>query len=79
VRRDDSEVFFKLCQTTNPAGGGAGLYIFVEDVDAAYEELQGRGADILTPPTVCAYGMKDFDVRDLSGTVLTFGAEDSAE
>ena len=55
-----------------PAGQGA-LSIFVDNVDALYAELVGRGARIIVPPADRAYGMRDFSVLDPDGNVLVFG------
>ena len=49
------------------------VYIFVHDVDALYDELKAKGVDIDAPPTTHEYGMRDFDINDLSGHFLTFG------
>lgn len=53
----------------------ADLYLFVRDVDAIYAELKERGADCLAEPKDYDYGMRDFNVRDLNGYILTFGQE----
>ena len=53
----------------------ADLYVFVEDVDKVYAEFSRSGADCRNEPRVYDYGMKDFEVRDLNGYVLTFGQE----
>ncbi len=54
------------------AGQGAAA-VFVEDVDALYAELAGRGARSVQPPQDRAYGMRDFNARDPDGNQLTFG------
>lgn len=53
----------------------ADLYVFVKDVDAIHAELSGRGADCLAEPKDYSYGMRDFNIRDLNGYILTFGQE----
>ncbi|HEX5324035.1 MAG TPA: VOC family protein [Capsulimonadaceae bacterium] len=53
----------------------ADLYLFVSDVDAIYTEVKGRGANCLAEPKDYDYGMRDFNVRDLNGYILTFGQE----
>ncbi len=50
-------------------------YIWVDDVDVLYAELQQRQADIISPPQLRIYGMKEFEVRALGGYVLCFGEE----
>lgn len=49
------------------------VYVFVEDVDALYEEYRGRGLPMFSPPEDQDYGMREFEVRDGSGHFLTFG------
>jgi uncharacterized glyoxalase superfamily protein PhnB len=49
------------------------VYLYVDDVDALYAELQGRGANVLSPPSVAPYGLKEIVVEDLNGYRLVFG------
>jgi uncharacterized glyoxalase superfamily protein PhnB len=58
--------------------GQGSLYVFVDNVDALYEELSARGARIRKPPQNYDYGMRDFDIQDLDGNHLTFGMESKA-
>lgn len=51
----------------------AGIYIFVYEVDALYEAYQATGANIINALADRDYGMRDFDVRDPDGFLLTFG------
>lgn len=51
-----------------------GIYFRVDDVDAFHEEVTGRGADVILPPTKQGYGMYEIRVRDPYGYVLAFGA-----
>ena len=53
--------------------GQGAIYVFVNDVDALYEELQSHGAMVQHEPRDYPYGMRDFDVRDLDGNSLCFG------
>ncbi len=48
-------------------------YIWVEDADALYEELQARGVKITREIENMEYGCRDFDVEDNSGYILCFG------
>jgi len=50
-------------------------YLWVDDVDALYAEFQRSGAEIVMPPTLRVYGMKELEVRDLDGYVLCFGQD----
>lgn len=49
------------------------VYLYVDDVDAIYAELQHRGALITQPPSVAPYGLREIRVEDLNGYRLTFG------
>lgn len=50
----------------------ATFWIFAEDVDAAYAELQKRGADIIQPIANMPWGLRQFSVRDLNGYIFHF-------
>ena len=51
------------------------VYIFVHDVDALFEEYQSKEIVGLTSPEDRPYGMRDFDLKDINGVMLTFGKE----
>ena len=57
---------------SGPAGG---LYIEMEDVDAWFEELTGRGVPIDQPLTDTHYGHRQFTVVDPSGLTIGFFAQ----
>jgi len=61
-------------ETKRQPGHGA-VNVFVIDVDALYQELKSRGARLLNEPKDYPYGMRDFDVHDLDGNLLSFGME----
>ena len=48
--------------------------IRVEDVDAAYEEAQARGFEIVHPLVTEDWGVRRFFVRDPAGNVLNIAA-----
>jgi len=58
--------------TTDPISP-AYVYVFVSNVDALYAEYESKGVEIFQPPQDMEYGMREFDVHDLSGHFLTFG------
>jgi len=81
VGRDDQIIMLLLAEGSR---GGSNrshkpeaidAYLWVDDVDALYGELQQSGADIIMPPTLRIYGMKEIEVRDLDGYVLCFGQD----
>ncbi len=49
------------------------IYIFVRDIDDLYQVYQERKVNIKTPISDRDYKMRDFDVEDPDGHVITFG------
>ena len=49
------------------------IYVQVEDVEGLYQELVGRGAEIVQGPVEQEYGTHEFRVRDPHGYILAFG------
>lgn len=73
--RDEVSVHLRSAREPDWVAGHSALCIFVEDVDAVYAELAGRGARVVKQPQDYDYGMRDFDVADLDGNRLVFGME----
>ena len=72
VRRDQVRIF--LCQGAQGAPG-TWISIFVQDVDALYEDYQRRGADIRQAPTNFPWGVREMNVQDLDGHRLRLGSD----
>ena len=76
MRRGGSEVHLQIRRRTVFAGARGSFegdaYLFVEDVDALFEELKGRGASVLRPPMDEPYGLRDFTIETPDGHRLTF-------
>ena len=53
-------------------------YIWVDDLDALYAELQGRGAKLLEPPTARVYKCYELVVEDNCGFRLCFSMDTSS-
>jgi uncharacterized glyoxalase superfamily protein PhnB len=69
VRRDAIEVFFcRECQ----GAPGTWMSFWVDDVDAMYEELRERGADIRQSPTNFEWGVREMNVQDPDGHRIRF-------
>jgi uncharacterized glyoxalase superfamily protein PhnB len=49
------------------------VYVYVEGLDALYNEFQQRGAVILQPPHLAPHGIREMVVQDLNGYRLAFG------
>ncbi len=54
-----------------------GLFLGCPDVDAAYEELRGKGVKVQAP-VVTGYGMKQMYLRDPDGYCLCFQWPDTS-
>jgi hypothetical protein len=81
VGRDDQIVMLAL-MTAGRGGSNRGYkdiafdaYLWTDDVDALYAEFQQNQADIVGPPLLRIYGMKELEVRDLDGYVICFGQD----
>ena len=72
VNRDRTAIM--LCQG-DQGHAGTWLWIPVNDVDALYEELEGRGARLRHPPANYPWGSRECQVMDLDDHVLRFGAD----
>jgi uncharacterized glyoxalase superfamily protein PhnB len=49
-------------------------WVFCEDIDASYRELQASGANIVDPLEKKPWGIRQFTVEDLDGNVFYFHA-----
>ena len=57
---------------------GLDAYIWVNDLDALYAELQGRGAKIIEPPAMRMYKCYELVVEDNFGFRLCFSLDTSS-
>ncbi|MBP0002536.1 MAG: bleomycin resistance family protein [Cyanobacteria bacterium SBC] len=74
VSRDDIGIF--LCQGSQ-GQSGMWISIFVDDVDALYEEYKTKGAVIRQAPTNFPWGMREMNIEDPDGHRLRIGSETS--
>jgi uncharacterized glyoxalase superfamily protein PhnB len=51
-------------------GTFASLNLATDDVDATFDELQARGAEVVQEPTDQPYGVRDCAVRDPAGNLI---------
>lgn len=56
-----------------PTGQHTSIFIFVHDADAVYEEFIGKQVAMANPIGDRDYRMRDFDLIDPDGYILTFG------
>ena len=85
VARDDVEIQFgksdnEALLSPNIVRRESGLdaYIWVNDLDALYAELQGRGAKILEAPAMRVYKCNELLVEDNFGFRLCFSRDTSS-
>jgi uncharacterized glyoxalase superfamily protein PhnB len=80
-RDDDQTIMLSLME--NGRGGSnrkfkseaVDAYLWATDVDALHAEFRRQQVEIVMPPTLRIYGMKELEVRDLDGYVLCFGED----
>ncbi len=72
VAHGDCAIFLReSAEVIHPAT----FWVFAENVDEAYAELVGRGAEVLDPLEDKPWGMRQFTVRDLNGNRFHFHHE----
>lgn len=84
IRRDAVEIHLGRVDKTADAAaapntphreGSIDAYVWVDDVETLYSELQGRGAHIVEPPTTREYHCREMLVEDKFGFRLAFGMD----
>lgn len=79
VLKANESISIHLSKSEQPIQPSAqtALLIFVHDVDRIYQTIMGHQLTIETPLGIRDYGMKDFDLRDPDGYLLSFGQGNS--
>ena len=54
---------------------GVRIFFWVKDINALYEEVRERGAEIEMPIETRPYNIRDFSIRDPNGVLLVFGQD----
>lgn len=62
-------------QDAKKAIGQGSIYIFIDEVDAYYNDIIAKGALLTISIDDRPYGMRDFGVKDPDGNYLAFGNE----
>lgn len=72
VWRDNSAIHF-----VRDDGSPSGIHLFqwVQDVDAYYKEIVGRGASVAKEPVDQPYGIREFGLLDVNGVRIVFGQD----
>ncbi len=55
---------------------GTQIHVYVDDVDAHYEQAKAAGAEIVKELTEQDYGSRDYSARDPEGNLWSFGTYD---
>jgi predicted enzyme related to lactoylglutathione lyase len=69
VSRDKAVIFLRKRE---PPFEPAIHWVFAEDIDAVYQELQSSGAIIAEPLERKPWGLRQFTVKDLDGNLFYF-------
>jgi len=72
VWRDNSAIHF-VRDERSPTG--VHLFQWLREVDAYYEEISGRGAEVAAAPESRSYGIRELSVRDINGIDIVFGQD----
>jgi len=67
VRPDDGLTSPQMAGTATQA-----LCVFVDDLDAHYQQALAAGAEITNPPANTDFGSREYHARDLEGHLWTF-------
>jgi catechol 2,3-dioxygenase-like lactoylglutathione lyase family enzyme len=73
VERDSVAIHLQAASERKRQPGHGAINVFVNGVDALYQELKSRGARTTEELADRPYGMRDFDIVDLDGNQLCFG------
>jgi catechol 2,3-dioxygenase-like lactoylglutathione lyase family enzyme len=73
ITRDGLSLF--LTEHAGDCQVGGAAYIVVDDVDALYREIQGRGIRPAEPPETAPWGAREMLVVDPDGNRLRFASE----
>lgn len=69
VSRDKAVIFFRKRELPfEPAIH----WVFAENIDTWYQELQASGANIVEPLEMKSWGLRQFTVQDLDGNLFYF-------
>jgi len=77
LARDDFRVMLGECRDAIPAAALGDhsyfVYLYLDGVDAFYEEVAARGAEILSKPADKPWGLREFGLRTPDGHRITCG------
>lgn len=73
VARDGASLHLTSFKDGTVGAWTSTVYVFVDDVDALYSELAGRGVSMPGPPIDQTWGTREIVVRDADRNVINFG------
>jgi uncharacterized glyoxalase superfamily protein PhnB len=77
LSRDNFKVMLGECPSERPASDLGNhsyvAYLLVEGLDELYQEMAGRGADVISRPTTEPWGLREFSIRTPDGHRIRFG------
>ena len=74
IRRGESvSIHLTKSEKTIPRTDQPKMYIFLHSVDEVYKEYKAKSVEFHTPIGDREYGMRDFDILDPDGHMITFG------
>lgn len=68
---------FSQSEPTGPTT--AYMTLYVNELDALYEDIRQRDVAVLGPPEVMPWGMRAFMIHDLNGSLVMFADPSSGE
>jgi uncharacterized glyoxalase superfamily protein PhnB len=68
---------FSRSDPTEPATSYVTLY--VSDLDAIFEDVAGRGVEVVQPPETMEWGMRAFMIHDCNGHLVMFADPSTGE
>ena len=79
VMRNGISVHLHAAEKAPRAPGQGCVYLFVDRVDALYEQVVGKGGRVESPPADQAYGLRDFVALDPDGNRIVFASPSKVE
>lgn len=77
LSRDSFKLMLGECPEETPASELGNhsyvAYLVVEGIDQLYEDLSGRGVEIMSAPVTEAWGSREFGIRTPDGHRIRFG------
>ncbi len=73
VRHGDAALHLCSSEEGKERRGRGAAYLFCDEVDAYYAKITAGGAEVTSPLRTQPYGLRDFQIKDRDGNLLSFG------